>query len=131
MYSDVVFDFFLLHYIYFICALLLSVVTCQDEDSNQYFEGTTWSIGSCIKCSCAQGKIHCSRTAVLVSFLQLSGLPVFASDQTFIEYCNQASCNVVSFVKANKGICFGKFRQQQPGADLGGGCRGCAPPHSR
>ncbi|CAH3022119.1 unnamed protein product, partial [Porites evermanni] len=84
----------------------LSVVTCQDEDSNQYFEGTKWSVGSCIKCSCAQGKIHCSRTAVLVSFLQLSGLVVVASDQTFIEYCNQTSCNVASFVKANKEICY-------------------------
>ena len=111
--SDKAFHFFLLRYIYFICALLLSVVTCQDEDSNQYFEGTTWSVGSCIKCSCAQGKIHCSRTAVLVSFLQLSGLVIVASDQTFTEYCNQTSCNVASFVKANKEICYGKFRQKQ------------------
>ncbi|XP_020603383.1 uncharacterized protein LOC110042360 [Orbicella faveolata] len=35
--------------------------TCQDEDSNQYFEGATWSVGKCIECRCVQCKIQCSR----------------------------------------------------------------------
>lgn len=86
-----------------------SVVTCHDEDSNQYFEGTTWSVGACIKCSCVRGKIHCSRTVVFVSFLQLiaatQGQFSLASDQNFTEHCNQTKCNAANFMKANKGIC--------------------------
>ncbi|XP_027057142.1 uncharacterized protein LOC113684043 [Pocillopora damicornis] len=48
-----------------------SGITCRDEDSIQYFEGATWSVGSCIQCSCTQGKIRCKRELLLVSFLQL------------------------------------------------------------
>ncbi|XP_073240173.1 uncharacterized protein [Porites lutea] len=57
-----------------------------------------------MKCSCARRKIHCSRTVEFVSFLRLSeSLP---TDQKFIEHCNQTNCNVASFVKENKGICY-------------------------
>ncbi|XP_078357682.1 uncharacterized protein LOC144642574 [Oculina patagonica] len=80
-----------------------SEVTCQDEDSTQYFEGATWSVGKCVQCSCIQGKINCSRKVVLLASFLSSQV---ASGNTFIEHCNQTDyCNVANFMKKNRGVC--------------------------
>ena len=84
-------------------------VTCQDEDSVQYFEGATWSVGKCIECRCKQGKIRCSRKVTLATFLHLTHEIKLASENTFTEHCNQAECNVANFMKRNNGVCDGKF----------------------
>lgn len=82
---------------------------CQDEASNWYFEGATWSVGKCIECRCVQRKIHCSRKLVLASF-QLFDRKIRKDDEiTFTEDCNQTElCNVASYLKRNNGICHGK-----------------------
>ena len=92
-----------------ICEFVFSEVTCRDEDSIQYFEGATWSVGSCIRCSCSQGKIGCSRGLLLVSFLQLEGQKpaVLMNEPIFIENCDQFECNVANFMKKNNGVCKG------------------------
>ena len=82
-------------------------ITCQDEDSNQYFEGATWSVGKCIDCRCVQGTIYCSRKVVLASFLLFTQKLQVANEVTFTEYCNQTECNVATYIKRNKGICHG------------------------
>ncbi|CAH3158045.1 unnamed protein product, partial [Pocillopora meandrina] len=84
-----------------------SEVTCRDEDSIQYFEGATWSVGSCIQCSCTQGKIRCKRELFLVSFLQLGGQKpaVILNEPNFSENCDQFECNVANFMKKNNGVC--------------------------
>ena len=85
-------------------------VTCQDEDSTQYFEGATWSVGKCVQCSCIQGKINCSRKVVLASFLPSTQKIQVASENTFIENCSQSNnCNVANFTKRSNGKCNGKF----------------------
>ena len=85
-------------------------VTCQDEDGNQYFEGATWSIGSCMQCECTSGIIHCSRKVSLVKFLELAPLenPLIHA-VTFTELCNQSECNVAKYMEKNAGVCYGKF----------------------
>ncbi len=89
--------------------LPLPVVTCQDEDSTQYFEGATWYVGKCIQCSCIQGKINCSRIVVLLASFLLS-TEVASELNMFIEHCNQMDyCNVANFMKKNRGVCHGKF----------------------
>ena len=45
-------------------------VTCQDEDGNQYFEGATWSVGSCMHCACISSIMQCSREVSLVTSLE-------------------------------------------------------------
>ena len=92
-----------------ICEFFLSEVTCRDEDSIQYFEGATWSVGSCIQCSCTQGKIRCKRELLLVSFLQLGGQKpaVILNEPNFSENCDQFECNVANFMKKNNGVCKG------------------------
>ena len=87
-----------------ICRFFFSEVTCRDEDSIQYFEGATWSVGSCIQCSCTQGKIRCTRELLLVSFLQLGG-----QKPKFSDNCDQFKCNVANFMKKNDGVCKGQF----------------------
>ena len=84
-------------------------VTCQDENSIQYFEGATWSVGKCMQCSCKQGVINCSREVVLASFLVFTHKIQIASETTFKEHCNQTDCNVANFVRRNYGVCHGKF----------------------
>ena len=84
-------------------------ITCQDEDSNQYFEGATWSIGKCIECRCVQGNIHCSRKLVLTSFQLFTQTIQKASETAFTEDCNQMECNVATYMKENNGICRGKY----------------------
>ncbi|XP_015780086.1 PREDICTED: kielin/chordin-like protein [Acropora digitifera] len=79
-----------------------SEVTCQDEDGNQYFEGATWSVGSCMQCACVSGIIQCSRVVSLVSFLKLNQ-PIGAV--TFTESCNQSECNVAKYMEKNAGVC--------------------------
>lgn len=88
--------------------LLSPEITCQDEDSNQYFEGATWSVGKCIECSCVQGKIHCSRKLVFTSFLIFTQKIKKASENTFTEDCNQTECNVAIYMTRNNGVCHGK-----------------------
>jgi len=83
-------------------------ITCQDEDSNQYFEGATWSVGKCMECKCVQGKIQCSRKLVLASFLLFTQTIQNASEITFTEDCNQMECNVATYMKRNNGVCHGK-----------------------
>ena len=87
----------------------LSEVTCQDEDSIQYFEGATWSVGQCMQCSCIRGKINCKRKLILASFLLFTHKIQLASESTFTEHCNQGDCNVANFMKRNHGVCHGKF----------------------
>ena len=85
-------------------------VTCQDEDGKQYFEGATWSVGSCMLCACLSGIIQCSREVWLVTFLELTPLknqPIGAV--TFTESCNQSECNVAKYMEKNAGVCHGKF----------------------
>ncbi|KAL9982816.1 hypothetical protein ACROYT_G004923 [Oculina patagonica] len=82
-----------------------SEVTCQDEDSIQYFEGAKWSVGKCMQCRCSQGKIHCSRKLVLASFLVFTNNIQLASEITFTEHCDQGECNVANFMKRNNGVC--------------------------
>ena len=86
----------------------MSEVTCQDEDSNQYFEGATWSVGECMKCSCLVGTIRCSRKVVYVTFLNLTPKNGLASDLNFDEDCSQPKCNVAEYMRTNKGICNGE-----------------------
>ena len=81
-------------------------VTCQDEDGKQYFEGATWSVGSCMLCACLSGIIQCSREVWLVTFLELTQ-PIGAV--TFTESCNQPECNVAKYMEKNAGVCHGKF----------------------
>jgi len=83
-------------------------ITCQDEDSNQYFEGATWSTGKCIECRCVQGKIQCSRKLILTSFLLFTQTTQNAGETSFTEDCNQLECNVATYMKINNGICRGK-----------------------
>ena len=92
-----------------ICQFFFSEVTCRDEDSIRYFEGATWSVGSCIQCSCTQGKIRCKRELLLVSFLQLGGQKpaVILNEPNFSENCDQFECNVANFMKKNNGVCKG------------------------
>ncbi|KAL9982928.1 hypothetical protein ACROYT_G005043 [Oculina patagonica] len=82
-----------------------SEVTCQDEDSIQYFEGATWSVGKCMQCSCNKGKIYCSRKIVLASFLLFTTKTQIGSKITFTEHCNQSDCNVATFMKISYGVC--------------------------
>ena len=77
-------------------------ITCQDEDSNQYFEGATWPVGKCIECRCVQSNIHCSRELVVTSLL-------LTIQNTFAENCSQAECNVATYLKKNSGVCHGKY----------------------
>ncbi|XP_044169377.1 uncharacterized protein LOC122953512 [Acropora millepora] len=79
-----------------------SEVTCQDEDGKQYFEGATWSVGSCMLCACLSGIIQCSREVWLVTFLELTQ-PIGAV--TFTESCNQPECNVAKYMEKNAGVC--------------------------
>ncbi len=89
--------------------LPLPEVTCQDEDSVQYFEGATWSVGKCVQCSCIQGRIHCSRKIAMASFLLFTPKSQIGNKITFTEHCNQSDCNVANFKKMNYGVCHGKF----------------------
>ncbi|XP_015753284.1 PREDICTED: kielin/chordin-like protein [Acropora digitifera] len=82
-----------------------SEVTCQDEDDNQYFEGTTWSVGSCMQCTCISGIIRCSREVSLVKFLELTPLEDQPSFTVFTEWCNQPECNVAKYMEKNAGVC--------------------------
>ncbi|KAL9982927.1 hypothetical protein ACROYT_G005042 [Oculina patagonica] len=82
-----------------------SEVTCQDEDSIQYFDGAKWSVGKCMQCSCSQGKIHCSRKLTMASFLVFTDKIQFVSDITLTQHCIQGECNVANFMKRNNGVC--------------------------
>ena len=82
-------------YLLMIC---LSDDLCQDEDANTYINGSTWSIGDCIDCYCHNGVISCSKT-----------LSVIISNDENTERCSQPDCNVAAFLKANRGICKGKW----------------------
>ncbi|XP_015780085.1 PREDICTED: uncharacterized protein LOC107357960 [Acropora digitifera] len=82
-----------------------SEVTCQDEDGNQYFEGATWSVGSCMQCACISGIIRCSREVSLVKFLELTPLENQRSLTVFTERCNQPECNVAKYMEKNTGVC--------------------------
>lgn len=73
-----------------------SEVTCQDEESNRYFEGTSWSVGDCMKCSCNNGNIKCTRKVSIPSF-----------NEILTEHCNQTDCRVASFIKETKSACKG------------------------
>ena len=70
----------------------------QDEDVNTYINGSTWSIGDCIDCYCHNGVVSCSRT-----------LSVITSNDTNTDNCSQPDCDVAAFLKANRGICKGKW----------------------
>ncbi|KAJ7376737.1 hypothetical protein OS493_032792 [Desmophyllum pertusum] len=50
-----------------------SEVTCQDEESNQYFEGATWSVGDCLQCSCYNGSINCTRELYVLNVDEKTG----------------------------------------------------------
>ena len=91
----------------FACLFFSPEISCQDEGSNQYFEGATWSVGKCIDCRCAQGTISCSRKIILASFLLFTQKLQLANEITFTEDCNQTECNVAKYIKRNKGICHG------------------------
>ncbi|XP_022807821.1 cysteine-rich motor neuron 1 protein-like [Stylophora pistillata] len=73
-----------------------SEVSCQDEKSNQYFEGVTWSVGNCIQCSCRAGKIHCKREISVINSLE---------EESLTEYCIQNECDVFRFLAKNRGKC--------------------------
>ncbi|CAH3168420.1 unnamed protein product, partial [Porites evermanni] len=76
-------------------------VSCQDENANTYFEGAQWSVGDCITCRCNNGFISCEQH---VTFL--------TSSDGLVQNCTQPQCNVVAFVKTNRGICKGKWKNQ-------------------
>jgi len=73
------------------------VVTCEDENSHKYFEGATWSVGSCIQCTCQNGKIYCTRAIRIITSKQ----------ENITESCNQTICNVANYVEVHLGVCKG------------------------
>ncbi|CAH3125439.1 unnamed protein product [Porites lobata] len=73
-------------------------ISCQDENANTYFEGAQWFVPDCITCRCNNGLISCEQR---VTFL--------TSSDGLVENCTQPKCNVVAFVKTNRGICKGKY----------------------
>ena len=86
------------YFIVFVWIFCLLDVSCQDENANTYFEGAQWSVGDCITCRCNNGLISCEQH---VTFL--------TSSDGLVQNCTQPQCNVVAFVKTNRGICKGKY----------------------
>ena len=82
------------------CFSPVAVVTCQDEDSNKYFEGVTWSADDCTQCTCNGGNINCSRELSLLTSPQ---------QETVRDDCNQKECNVARYVQKNHGVCKGEL----------------------
>ncbi|XP_073235527.1 uncharacterized protein [Porites lutea] len=74
-----------------------TAITCQDEELNKYFEGATWSVGTCIQCSCQSGLIKCTRTISVSSSKNFEG--------RITEHCYQTECNVARYVQENKAKC--------------------------
>ncbi|CAH3032747.1 unnamed protein product [Porites lobata] len=74
-----------------------TAIACQDEELNKYFEGATWSVGTCIQCSCQSGLIKCTRTISVSSSKNFEG--------RITEHCSQTECNVARYVHENKDKC--------------------------